>query len=100
MKNAGQAQGVETKKVVVIASLYAVTILIMALGVVFGVASFVNDISFQVMSMSVHGAVFGLVIAFLGLRYFMSVTKLKAEVYKKTSSFSWSNFKRVKKLNK
>ncbi len=79
-------------------SLYAVTILIMAFGAVFCVLSFINSISFQVMNMSVHGAVFGAIAIFLGIRYFMSVNKLKAEVYKKTSNFSWSNYRRIKKL--
>jgi len=43
------------------------------------------------------GVVFGMVILFLGIRYFLSLSKLKDEVYK-SSGFSWSNFKREKKI--
>jgi CO dehydrogenase/acetyl-CoA synthase epsilon subunit len=43
-----------------------------------------------------HGSIFGAMAAFLGARYFLSVKKLKAEVYKESSRFSLSNFKRKK----
>ena len=39
-------------------------------------------------------AAFGAVVAFLGIRYLLSVRKLKGDVYKTTSQFSWSNFKK------
>jgi hypothetical protein len=51
------------------------------------------------MNNQIHGAVFGIVIIFLGARYFLSVQKLKGEVYKSISRFSWGNF-RVAKATK
>ncbi|SEW01317.1 hypothetical protein [[Clostridium] fimetarium] len=88
------------QKAVVINLLYATTIIIILLGVSFIVYSMVNNVSFKVINSSVHGAVFGLVVAYLGARYFLSVTKLKTELYKSTSQFSWSNFKKEKKKKK
>jgi len=88
------------QKAVLINLLYATTIIIILLGVSFIVYSMVNNVSFKVINSSVHGAVFGLVVAYLGARYFLSVTKLKTELYKSTSQFSWSNFKKEKKKKK
>ena len=85
------------QKAIIINLLYATTIIIMLLGVSFIVYSLVNNVSFKVINSSVHGAVFGMVVAYLGARYYFSVTKLKAELYKTTSQFSWSNFKKKKK---
>jgi hypothetical protein len=72
------------------------SILIISFGTVFGIFSLVNDIRFPVLNMQVHGAVFGAVAAFLGIRYFLSVQRLKTEVYKDSSQFSWSNFRKQK----
>ena len=88
------------QKAIIINLLYATTIIIVLLGVSFIVYSMINDVSFKVINSTVHGAVFGLVVAYLGARYFLSVTKLKAELYKTTSQFSWSNFKKEKKKMK
>jgi|GEM_PF-419191 len=92
---------VDGTKVAVITVLSITSILIILLGVAIIVYSFINDISFTVMSSNIHGAIWGLVIAFLGVRYFLSVQRLKIEVYKNTSKFSWNNFKsdKVKKNN-
>ena len=88
--------GKPTEKVVAVTVLFVMSILIMISGIILGVLSFVNSISFQVMGSSIHGAIFGAVVIFLGFRYFLSVRKLKKEVYKASSNFSWSNFKRTK----
>jgi hypothetical protein len=45
------------------------------------------------MQSSIPGAVFGMVIAFLGVRYFLAVGRLRKEVFRATSRFSWHNFK-------
>ncbi len=90
------AVGKDTKKVAAITFLFATTILIMISGIILCVLSFVNNLSFQVMGSPIHGAVFGGIVVFLGLRYFLSVGKLRAEVYKTTSRFSWSNFRNLK----
>ena len=83
-------------KRILIALLYAVAIAIILLGVAFCVYSAVNDVRLTVLTSSIPGLVFGLVVAFLGVRYVLSIQKLKAEVYRTTSDFSWSNFKKSK----
>ena len=88
------------QKAIIINLLYATTIIIMLLGVFFIIYSMVNNVSIKVINSSVHGAVFGMVVTYLGARYFLSVTKLKTELYKTTSKFSWSNFKKEKKMKK
>lgn len=86
----------ERYKLVIISSLYVATMIIMFLGIYFSVYSLINKISFLVLNAQVPGAVFGMLVFYFGLRYFFSVEKLKTEIYKNTSRFSWSNFKKVK----
>ena len=89
-------QQTDAVKVTAITALFATSILIMLIGVAFAVYSYLYDVSFTVMTNQIHGAVFGIVILFLGARYFLSVQKLKKEVYKSISRFSWGNFRVVK----
>lgn len=77
--------------------LMAGTILIMFLGLFFGAFSVINNITFRVIRSNISGAVLGMMVFYLGLRYYFLVAKLKPEVYANTSGFSWSNFKRGKK---
>ena len=81
-----------------ISILYALSISIMLLGAGYFVYSAINNVQMQVMSSTIPGFVFGMVVLFLGFRYFMSLSKLRAEVMK-SSGFSWSNFRRAKKSN-
>ena len=83
-------------KVISVAVLFAISIIIMLSGATFSIYSYVNNVNLKILSSSVPGLVFGLVITFLGVRYFLAVKKLKIEVYKKSSKFSWSNFKKQK----
>jgi hypothetical protein len=85
--------GVKTGKKVSILLLYATSAVIAIMGIVFCGYSLLNNLQITVMQSSVPGAVFGVVVAFLGIRYFLAVGKLRAEVYKPISRFSWSNFK-------
>lgn len=75
-------------------TLFAFTVLIMLSGVFFIIFSLVNHISFTVLNSNIHGAIFGLLVSYFGIRNFLSVKKLKTEVYKDSSRFSWSNFKK------
>lgn len=95
MKNQSKELTVERKKVISIAILSIVSIGIVLSGILFSIFSLIYNISFTVLNAQIHGAVFGAVSIFLGVRYFMAVQKLKIEVYKKTSKFSWSNFKKT-----
>ena len=83
-------------KVVMLVILYVVSVLIVLLGAGFCVYSAINDVQLQVMSSTIPGFVFGMVILFLGIRYFMSLSKLREEVMK-SSGFSWSNFRKEAK---
>ena len=97
MKNQAYSPYVGKEKIIAIWTLYVASLGITLVGLSFGVYSLVNNISIPVLTSQIPGVVFGVVIAFLGVRYYLSVRKLKAQVYKSTSTFSWSNFKKVKK---
>ena len=97
MNNQAYSPYVGKEKTLAIWSLYVASLVIILIGASFGVYSLVNNISIPVLTSQIPGVVFGVVIAFLGVRYFLSVRKLKAEVYKSTSTFSWSNFRKVGK---
>ncbi|MDP4133764.1 MAG: hypothetical protein Q8882_07105 [Bacillota bacterium] len=94
MKNQEYVQNAQRSKVVSIMLLYIASIVIILLGASFSVFSAVNNISFTVLDSKIPGLIFGVVVLFLGVRYFLSVRKLKAEVYKASSKFSWYNFKK------
>jgi hypothetical protein len=94
MKEHAGGKTIEKKKVVAVGILFAVSAAITLLGLSFSVYSVVNQVELQVMKTQIPGAVFGLIITFLGVRYFLAVLKLKTEVYKSTSSFSFGNFKK------
>lgn len=96
MKNQASEPAVDRTKIAPIAALFVTALLIVIAGVMFSIYSVVNNISFTVLNSQVHGAVWGVVIIFLGVRYLLSVQRLKSEVYKSTSTFSWSNFKAEK----
>ena len=83
-------------KVVIIVILYVMSVLIMLLGAGFCAYSAFNGVQMQVMSSTIPGFIFGMVILFLGVRYFMSLSKLRDEVMK-SSGFSWSNFRKEKR---
>ena len=96
MKNQEIKVRQDRSKTVPITSLLVTAVLIAIGGASFMVYSVLNNVTFPVMGSNIHGAVWGLIILFLGIRYIFSVQKLKADVYKGTSQFSFSNFKRLK----
>lgn len=83
-------------KVIISNILFLASLLIMFLGIFFSIFSLVNHISFKVLNSSVPGAIFGILVLYLGIKYYLSITKLKDELYKSDSKFSWNNFKRKK----
>ncbi len=85
-------------KAAIIVILYLLSVVIMLLGAGFCVYSAIYNVQMQVMSSTIPGLIFGMVILFLGIRYFMSLSKLRDEVMKSTG-FSWSNFRKEKKTN-
>ncbi|MDP4153124.1 MAG: hypothetical protein Q8865_06785 [Bacillota bacterium] len=94
MKN----QKVAGNKLIIIALLYVTSVLITISGIFFCIYSAISNLSFKIINTNMPGLVFGLLVAYLGLRYFISVKKLSSEVYKPTSIFSWSNFRKRKTL--
>ncbi|MGB4659609.1 MAG: hypothetical protein WBI07_10535 [Mobilitalea sp.] len=87
------------KKKVIVYLLYLVTLIILYLGVFFCVYSALKDISFNVLNNQVPGYVFGLLIAYMGLRNFITVSKFKDGFLRSTDKFSWKNFKKEKKIS-
>ncbi|EKQ53063.1 MULTISPECIES: hypothetical protein [unclassified Clostridium] len=96
MKIKNTVAATDKSKVIIINILFASSIIIIFLGIFFSIFSFVNNINFKILSSSIPGAVFGFLVFYLGIRYYLSVTKLKGELYKTSSKFSWSNFKSKK----
>jgi len=94
MKEQAHGQAGDRKKAVVIGILFATSAVITLLGLAFCVLSTVNHWQFMVLQFEMPGVIFGVIIAFLGVRYFLSVTKLKTQVYRSEAHFSWSNFRR------
>lgn len=97
MKKQVSSTTILRQKTVSITALLMVSLLIMFLGIFFSAFCFFNNISFRVINANIHGSVFGLLVLYLGLRYYFSVDKLKEDVFKNNTRFSWSNFKKEKK---
>jgi hypothetical protein len=98
MKNQVNESPTSKNKVITINALFATSISIMLLGLWFSIFSVINNINFRILNSTVSGLVFGLLVLYLGTKYFLSVRKLKLEVYKNSSKFSWNNFKKQKSL--
>ena len=96
MKKQNQS-AVLKQKAISITLLLISALIIIFLGMFFSAFSFINNFSFRVLNSQIPGVIFGLLVMYLGIRYYLSVNKLKDEVYKSTSEFSWNNFKKVKK---
>lgn len=84
------------QKRIIINLLFLGTLIIMFLGVFFSTFSILNKITFQVLNATVPGFVFGLLVAYLGLRYFFLVSDFKEGFLLSQAKFSWSNFKKHK----
>lgn len=80
-------------KLAPIMALFTMATLIFLAGAVFSVISVVWNVSIPVMGSQINGAVWGIVMMFLGVRYLLSVQKLKAEITRQSAQFSWSSFK-------
>lgn len=98
MKKQTTVSTTDKGKIITIHVLFAISIIITLSGAIFSIYSVINEVNFSVLNSSIPGVAFGAVAAFLGVRYFLSVRKLKVEVYKKSSKFSWGNFKRQNRV--
>ncbi len=86
----------DRSKTVPVTTLFVTAVLIFILGAAFSVYSIISQVSLKVLDYQVPGAVWGMVMMFLGIRYYVAVRRLKAEVYKSTTQFSWDHFKSEK----
>jgi membrane associated rhomboid family serine protease len=94
MKKQSLISSPEKSKVITINILFITTLIIIFSGIFFSIFSLINNIHFEVLSSSISGAIFGILVLYLGIRYYLSVTKLKEELYRSSAKFSWRNFKR------
>ena len=79
----------ETGKKVAIISLTTLAGAITSAGIILSIYSLINNVSFNVMNNPIHGLIFGVVITYLGMGYLKKKKKLKTELAKPTSHFSF-----------
>lgn len=96
MKKQNPIVEITKSKLISINILFICTLIIIFLGIFFSIFSILNNIHFQVLNSSMSGAVLGLLVLYLGIKYYLSVTKLKGELFKASAKFSWSHFKKEK----
>ena len=63
-------------------------------GLLYGITSIAGHTSVPVLNMQVPGVVIGLMAAYLGVKYLLSVIRLAKEIWKDNAVFSWSNFRK------
>lgn len=89
--------GKDKSKVAAILILFAMSAMLVLSGLFFTIYSIYTQSTFRVLNSDIPGYIFGAIVLYLGIRYFRSVFKLKNEVYKTSSKFSWSNFRKGSK---
>ncbi len=72
------------KKLIITALSLLAAVGISLSGIIFGIYSWMNDISFKVANTQVSGVFFGILVTYLGSGYFLSVVRLKNVLYKKS----------------
>lgn len=80
------------KKISII-GLMIINSLILLSGIFFIVYSLYFRVNIKVLNTQVTGAIFGALVLYFGIRYFMNLLKLRKEVFTSNNNFSWSNFK-------
>lgn len=96
MKALPNAKTVSGQKVAIITALFAASLAIAASGAFFFVYSAIHGVTLPVMNTRVPGAVFGIGVLYLGVRYCYSVIRLRTELFRPDARFSWNNFRRSK----
>lgn len=84
----------DVHKIMIIRALFVLAVAITLSGVAFTVYSAFAQQTFRVLNAPLPGFLFGMIVIYFGVRSFLSVRKLREEVYKKNAHFSWSNFKK------
>lgn len=88
-----KAQTADLSKIITVNVLFFLSAGITLSGAFFIVYSLCLNLSFRVLNTDVSGAIFGLIVLYLGVRYFLMVRKLRVDVYGTTSKFNWNNLK-------
>lgn len=86
----------DKRKILIVYALYATAAAIAVSGAFFSVYSLINNVTFKVLNTNVSGSIFGLVVLYFGVRHFLSVSKLRVQLYDPSAKFSWKNFKKQK----
>ena len=94
MNGQGTVQAAGRGKAVAIGLLFAMSAAITFLGIALCAVSAWNRWDFVVFQAKIPGAAFGVVVAFLGMRYTLAVQKLKRAVYQSDTRFSFGNFQK------
>ena len=80
-------------KAISLGILFLIAAGILLFGLLDGINSIANHTSVPVLNMQVPGVVIGLLAAYLGAKYLLSVMRLAKEIWKDSAVFSWSNFR-------
>lgn len=81
-------------------SLYFFASIIIILGSFFTTYSILHQISLPILNTSVPGAILGILVVYLGLKYIFMLYKFESTFYEKNVTFSWRNFQRQGKKAK
>lgn len=84
------------QKLLILVGLYALACAIMLSGALFGVYSVFAGVTFKLFGVDMPGLVLGLMVAYFGMRSFVSVNRLRPELLSADARFSWGNFRREK----
>lgn len=90
-------QRLTVQKTIIMFLLYCGSLVIIFLGMFFCAFSMLNHIWLKVWNTSIPGVIFGLLIVYLGTRYYFMVDEFKKKLYAEDSEFSWSNFRKGKR---
>lgn len=83
----------QTSKKTVVFLLYCFAGAITIMGFSYTIYSLWNSVTLSVVNSAVPGAVFGIIIAFLGIRYLFAVYKLSLQLNRPDAVFSWMNYR-------
>ncbi len=97
MRSRNNGMPADGSKKTVVALLFVTAGAVSVSGAFFCIYSLACGISFPVFGVQMPGALFGAAVLYLGIRYLIMVFRLKQEVYKPASRFSWDNFRGKKK---
>lgn len=80
MKGSSPDVGLSDTRRLSLMILRSISFALIVLGILILLFSLVNNISYPVLGQRIHGSIWGIVIAFLGVRYFESVKQLRQKL--------------------